>query len=1194
MADTPVTLDALTPGVQVNGLLPGQTVAIISVTKHSPTLAEVIYRDAAGTLGEIQLHEGQLATISIATQAEAGPPFTADPVEFKLASEALRIKYAALYDPMAAVNSSDVDPLPHQIRAVYEELLPRIPLRFLLADDPGAGKTIMAGLYLKELILRSDCERAIIVAPGGLVEQWREELASKFNLTFELFTPQMVDEAQGKNPFTDHPYVIARMDQLSRNSDLMEHLRDTTWDVAIVDEAHKMSAQYKSWTGEFESTKRFKLGQVLSATAHHFLLMTATPHNGIEEQFQLFLTLLDHDRFEGKYDERTHRQANTKGLMRRMVKEDLLTFEGKPLFPERKATTIPYDLSPREQHLYDEVTDYVRTQMGRADAMIKGGDAKRGNAVGFALTVLQRRLASSPQAILRSLERRVARLNTTLLEVQALTNQGSTEADQALRRSLRRDQQQLPINAVVSAADMISADEIEAYYAEDAPDAYETEVNEVINMATAAQTVEELKKEIITLEELVRLAREVHAHDTDTKWVELRSILDDQVLTPHEAGAPRKLIVFTEHRDTLDYLHTKIVSLFGKSEAVLTIHGQTNKDERKRIREEFTHNREVRILLATDAAGEGLNLQRAHLMVNYDLPWNPNRIEQRFGRIHRIGQKEVCHLWNLVAKHTREGEVFLRLLKKIDEIEKAYEGNLFHVLGETKAFDGKPLRQLIMDAIRYGNEPETKSKIDEVIDASVANGLSELTRERALHGEMFSTLDMETIKARMEQARERKLQPGFIQAFMMPAFARLGGQMHPREQGRFEITRVPQAICDQARRTNRWAPVAERYERVTFEPKHIQCPGTPEASLIAPGHPLLDAIIAITINDLGHTLREGAVFIDHRATQDPQPAIFYTVDQRIVNAAGHTVSRHFDYPARYPDGTVTLESMAPFADFDAPTEAEAPGVAQILADDWTKENHESPIKSKAFEEGMQPRFAEVLARTRDEVANTRTQVKQRLRAERNFWDAKAVELAEAERRGEFGKIRAETATKRADDLDERLHDRLLALEAADELIARPAVVRGTALVIPSLLVAPPDEAAEAGRYARATQVVERRAVDRVIAEERRLGRRPVEQARNNKGYDIASTDAAGRVYFIEVKGRIEGADTFSITSSEVTLARTHPDRHRLALVKVSPDGPEHDEVRYVRNAFAHHAIATTTSSYTEKWDAHWQAGGPPV
>ncbi|MDR2379570.1 MAG: DEAD/DEAH box helicase, partial [Bifidobacteriaceae bacterium] len=327
----------LLPGARVHGIVPSQAVTLVSVFAVSDGVSEVSYRDQDGRLGERVLTQADTAKLEIAAEAEAGPAFDGDPDEFRLAAEALRIKYAALYDPMVAVNSSAVEPLPHQIRAVYEELLPRVPLRYLLADDPGAGKTIMAGLYLKELILRSDCERAVIVAPGALVEQWREELATKFDLRFEVFAQHMAAQAGGRNAFAEHPYLICRMDQLSRSEDLMEQLGDVAWDVAIVDEAHRMSAHY--WGGEVDETKRFKLGRLLSETAQNLLLMTATPHAGKEDDFQLFMSLLDKDRFEGQFREGVHR-TDTAGLMRRMVKEDLLTFDGKPLFPERRAYTV--------------------------------------------------------------------------------------------------------------------------------------------------------------------------------------------------------------------------------------------------------------------------------------------------------------------------------------------------------------------------------------------------------------------------------------------------------------------------------------------------------------------------------------------------------------------------------------------------------------------------------------------------------------------------------------------------------------------------------------------------------------------------------------------------------------------------------------------------------------------------------------
>jgi len=311
---------------------------------------------------------------------------------------------------MLAITTSDIQPLPHQLRAVYGELLPRTPLRFLLADDPGAGKTIMAGLYIKELILREDVRRCLIVAPGGLVDQWQDELYLKFGLAFEIFTPQLGETMFGTSAFEQHPLLIARMDQLARNEDLLAELAKSEWDLVVVDEAHRMGAHY--FGGKLEKTKRFQLGERLGEVARHLLLMTATPHSGKEDDFQLFLTLLDRDRFEGKYQAKIH-AADTSGVMRRMVKEDLLTFDGKPLFTERIAETVPYELTELEQDLYEQVTTYVREGMNRAEKL----DGKRRNTVGFALTVLQRRLASSPEAIYRSLERRVARLERRKQEI---------------------------------------------------------------------------------------------------------------------------------------------------------------------------------------------------------------------------------------------------------------------------------------------------------------------------------------------------------------------------------------------------------------------------------------------------------------------------------------------------------------------------------------------------------------------------------------------------------------------------------------------------------------------------------------------------------------------------------------------------------------------------------------------------------
>lgn len=1182
MDEPALSFTQLRAGQRLSGLVPGQTVTLIAIDTIDVEAFEVYYRDDSGGIGARTIVNADAESIEIVSDFDSAPAYDADPDEFRLAAEALRIKYAALYDPMAAVNSSDVDPLPHQIRAVYDELLPRIPLRFLLADDPGAGKTIMAGLYLKELILRSDCERAIIVAPGGLVEQWHEELSQKFNLRFEVFNRQMADDSAGGNIFAEHPFLIARMDQLSRSEDLIEQLGEVAWDVAVVDEAHRMSAHYSSWAGDVNETKRFKLGRLLSDTSHNFLLMTATPHAGKEEDFQLFMSLLDRDRFEGQYRQGIHR-TDTHGLMRRMVKEDLLTFEGRPLFPERRAYTVEYELSPAERDLYERVTDYVRTEMGRAERIAQSGDRKRGNNVGFALTVLQRRLASSPEAILRSLERRQQRLDIRLRDMQ----RAATTVRFAGTAGPPHDD-----NADLPAFSIEELDDFEDEATEEERARIEAQTDQVVDLATAAQTIPELQAEITILDDLISVARTVRLQDDDKKWVQLRAILDEQLLSHDSSGAARKIIIFTEHRDTLDYLNEKIGSQLGRADAVVTIHGGIRREERKAARQEFTHSPEVVVLLATDAAGEGLNLQRAHLMVNYDLPWNPNRIEQRFGRIHRIGQREVCHLWNMVAKDTREGAVFARLLSKIDQMSLAYNGNLFNVLGETNAFKERSLRELLIEAIRYGEQPGIKAKLDQIIDAGVSHGLDEMLAERALHPEMFSGLDLEAVRAQMEKARERRLQPGYIAAFFFPAFERLGGRIRKRERERYEIIRVPSELRDAAKRHNRWDPIPERYERITFDLVRTRQEGLTDASLIAPGHPLLDAVIELTIDHLGTALKRGAIFVDRRAEQNSTPQLMYTVEQRVESSTGTTLSHHFDYPILDQHSPVTVASAPPYLDYDRAEPSEAEAIAEIVGDDWIRQNHERTVRSGAHRGGLGPRMEELSFRLEAESARTRAQVRDRLLAEINYWDREHIRLEELERNGVFGRLRAETAFQRARQLDERLNKRLEDLDGVASLVAVPAMIRGTALVIPSALIAAENDHGPR-TFARDTEAVERRAVDTVLAAEGRLGRIPVEMPRNNPGYDIRSTDPHGRVHYIEVKGRIEGSDTFTITTNEVSFAQTQSERHRLALVLVSINGPEHDQVRYVLGAFAHIEPSLTTRSFNEEWQYYWSRGESP-
>jgi SNF2 family DNA or RNA helicase len=1141
-------LEDLQPGLHLAGVIPGQSVSVIAVQPHGGDAIELTYRTPEGELGQRVLGRDAEDNLAIA-QLEARP-YDADAVDFKLVAECQRIKLAGLFDPMLAVTTSDIRPLPHQLRAVYGELLPRTPLRFLLADDPGAGKTIMAGLYVKELLLREDVKRCLIVVPGGLVEQWQDELYLKFGLAFEILTPQLSETVFGASAFERHPLLLARMDQLARNEDLLAELARSEWDLVVVDEAHRMAAHY--FGSKLEKTKRFQLGELLGNIARHLLLMTATPHSGNEEDFQLFLTLLDRDRFEGKYQAKVH-NSDTSGVMRRMVKEDLLTFEGKPLFPERVAETVPYELTELEQDLYDQVTTYVREGMNRAAKL----DDKRRNTVGFALTVLQRRLASSPEAIFRSLERRAERLERRKHEVLA----GGAAAEPAAASAISDDGE--------VDDEELSAEELEQVE------------EELVDAATAARTVEELDAELLDLRSLINAAEGVRASETDRKWSELRTILEDNTLaTSSQDGERRKLIVFTEHRDTLAYLSRRIGSLLGRPEAVKQIHGGVRRAERRTITAEFTHNPACQVLLATDAAGEGLNLQVAHLMVNYDLPWNPNRIEQRFGRIHRIGQSEVCRLWNLVAENTREGEVFKRLLAKIEEQRPAYGGKVFDVLGT--AFGETPLRTLLIEAIRYGELPETRAKMEEVIDASVSRGIEELLAERALVTDTMQTADIAHLRALMDEARARRLQPHYIEGAFRAAFTKLGGKIRRRERGRFEITHVPEQL-----RTAGRGPIATRYERVTFDIDEVLDDAGARAELLSPGHPLHAAVSDVAVARWRDSLDRGTVLVSPTVEE---PRLLVGVVKEIVDATDASVARRFGYAYIDEQGGVEDAGPAPYLDcVAAPLTGEVAGARTLP---WLAQAEERAA-SWIIANQLPAFLSEVKLRRETELQRVREQVERRLDQEQNRLVLEAMVAQEQEHAGKKPRESHPSLIAKATDLEARRTQRLALLDRQLEMQPKPPRVVTAALVLP-LAAVQAEVPADAPVHAVETKEIERRGIELVIAAEHTIGRTPVEQSFNNPGFDVLSHRDGEDPVRIEVKARIAGADDFYVTHNEVLTALNSAPRYRLALVRVDPRGREHDEVRYIENPFAgFDAGEFDATGHRGKWETTWAQGREP-
>jgi superfamily II DNA or RNA helicase len=1188
-----VRLEDLTVGAQVMGLNGSQEAAtVVAAAWIGGNAIRLAYRTHDNRLDERVLYRDHEPGLDL---AKIGPAyeFQADPRLFKLAAEALRIKMAGRFDPMLAVHTSNLEPLPHQIQAVYGELVQRTPLRYLLADDPGAGKTIMAGLYIKELMLRGDLERCLIVAPGGLVEQWQDELRDKFGLDFGLLTRDLIQADPDGNPFRRHKLLIARMDQLSRSDELRRHLGETDFDLTVVDEAHRMAAHY--FGGELKKTKRYQLGELLGEHSRHFLLMTATPHAGKEEDFQLFLALLDTDRFEGRYRDAVH-SVNTEGLMRRMVKEDLKTFEGKPLFPERRAYTVGYELTGPEHDLYEAVTEYVRDQMNLADRLKAAGEGRRGSTVGFALTVLQRRLASSPEAILKSLERRKSRLVKRRAELQY----GSRDADdqdkdlaQRLRDLLGHDTRDAPADAGFGGQ---PGDDLPSDEAEQAE-------SEIADAATAARTLAELDKEIAILGDLIELAWRVRRSGTDKKWTELRGLLTE----PEHAD--EKIIIFTEHRDTLEYLADRIRQLIGRPEAVETIHGGASREARRQVTELFTQNAGTRVLVATDAAGEGLNLQRAHLMVNYDLPWNPNRIEQRFGRIHRIGQTEVCHLWNLVAVGTREGQVFTRLLEKVEQQRETYQGKVFDVLGE--AFDGEPLRDLLLEAIRYGNDPQVRARLDRVIDARVGEGLDKLIAERAAHAEVFQQADLKRWRARMDEANARRLQPHYVKASFLEAFRQLGGRISERESGRFEIRHVPGVIADHDRQMGTApAPVLRSYERVTFDRHLITAEGRPKADLIAPGHPLLDAVTGLTSERHGSLLKQGTILVDDHDPGD-EPRLLVAVTHEVTD--GHdpsrTVSKRFGFaeidapgveahaPGTRVPGGVRAAGEARYLDYTAPAEDETKGLLSLAQAPWLR----AGVEGLALDWAVSVAIPADLARTTEIVTartgQVRRLVRQRLVQEINNWDMRHAELLDQQQSGRPVKLKPETAFQRARDLERRLEGRLADLDRDATLIARPPVVSAGALIVPRGLLdkimgrlspAPHEHLSD-------TTETDRRAIAVVLAAERSLGREPREMPHNNPGYDIESVCTDGHLIYLEVKGRAAGAADFWVTKTEALHAKNAGAGSRLALVAVSPDGPGHDRVRYITDPFRDVDLGSfSATGIGGNWRKEWERGSDPV
>ena len=1151
--DFMVKLEDITVGSHLIGIAGNDPVSIIAIQWYGTNVVEITYKNNAGVPGTQLLYRGDEGTIQI-KDSHLPWSFDADGNQMRIASEAYRISLAHLFDPYLAVHTSSVEPLPHQISAVYQEMLPRLPLRYVLADDPGAGKTIMTGLFIKEMIARGSLKRCMIVAPGSLVEQWQDELFQKFHLHFEILTNDRMESAATGNIFNEVDLCICRLDKLARNDDIQGKLKASEWDLIVCDEAHKMSATI--WSGEVKYTRRFSLGRLLSNITKNFLLLTATPHNGKEEDFHLFLSLIDPDRFEGVHGN-TQQSVDVSDVMRRLVKEELLKFDGTPLFPERIAYTVNYDLSMLEAQLYTAVTNYVQEEFNRADSL----NNERKTTVGFALTILQRRLASSPEAIYQSLWRRRERLEQRLAE------------------------EKLGKRVTDIATSFVEFDDGELPY-----DEQEKMEEQVVDHASAAATIAELEAEIETLKQLELMANKVRISGVDRKWDELSRLLQDNEKMFGIHGQREKLIIFTEHKDTLNYLANKIRSLIGNNEAVITIHGGMLRDERRKAEQLFKQDIGVRVLVATDAAGEGINLQRAHLMINYDLPWNPNRLEQRFGRIHRIGQTEVCHLWNLVASETREGFVFQRLFQKLEEERQALGGKVFDILGKV-AFNNRPLRDLLIEAVRYGNDPQVKARLNEVVDKTINRSeFKKLIEENALTDDVMDVHTVMSIKEDMERMEAHKLQPHFIEAFFVEAFQMVGGKIRRREKGRYEITSVPYAVRNWETQIGCGEPVLNRYERICFDKEFCNIQGLAPAALICPGHPLLDATLDLIKERNIDVMKRGTIFIDDEDYGTSARLLFYIEDSIqdgiiLKDGSRRTISKRIHFVELDENNSAVGAGYAPYLDYRPANNVEQSTILEwARTQHWLSSGVEERAKTYAITNLIPAHFKEVKTRKEAMINKTAKAVKDRMTAEIQYWDYRAAELQQKEAAGKINaKLNSKLAARRADDLTARMQARLDELEKERRVSPMPPVVAGGALIIPKGLLHTLMGNAYINTFSGSDrQLIEFAAMDAVINIEKSFGFEPKDVSAIKCGYDVESyipearrmhpTDYALRM--IEVKGRIKGATTVTVSKNEILTALNKPEEFILAIVEV--DGKDTHTI-YLKHPFKNAPDFSATS-----------------
>ena len=1022
--------------------------------------------------------------------------YDGDGALLRLGLEAYTLGIAYEYDPYFGLSISRVDPLPHQLEAVYHCLLKLARVRFLLADDAGAGKTIMAGLLIRELKLRGLVERTLVICPANLTFQWQRELKEKFDEKFVVLKGSALREQFGVNQWMEQNQVITSLD-LAKRSEILPGLRQAHWELVVVDEAHRMS-----WTPPSKKTARYALGELLRDSSDHMLLLTATPHKGDAKNFTLFLQLLDRDAYA---DVVSIRQAVDRGrapFYIRRTKEAMVYFPerqpdgswiAKKIFTKRIPHTVDFQIDGDEFDLYRDVTRFVKRQSARAALQ---GDTPRARAVGFLMALYQRRLASSTYGLRHSLENRARRLEEGLERAHELASEAPPE---------------LP--------DPSELEEME--------DSERERLESIIEAITLSANTEQIREEIEELRGFCEQALRVEQSGAEAKLGRLEQLLRKQGFFDN----PRqRLLIFTEFRDTLNYL---VQHLKGWGFSVGFIHGSMSPGSRENagtrlyVEQQFREG-EIQMLVATEAAGEGINLQCCNILFNYDIPWNPNRLEQRMGRIHRYGQRKDCLIFNFVATNTIEGRVLQRLLHKLLEIRNALDDDtVFNVVGEV--LPAAHIERILRDyyAGKLG-DADLEDRLFRNVDEKEFRAIC----RNALEGLASKNLRLEMLVERRARAQERRVVPETIARFIQDVSAEVGFSLKPVSHlpHTFDPARTPTTLKTYERQNDWKLPsLVGKYPRFSTDR------GTAEKNTlewVTPGHPLFEAIRRHALSLAEKSFTKGACFY---SIQHSEPARLDFYKARVVDGLGDTIHERLFAVEIQGNGEKRLQDPNILGNFvGADTPVDLPEVTSLPEDTtWLRTHALQPFLDEVRKERV-----EEIERIAEHVELSLTELLQKADEE----IGKASAEVEAKTRGAEGRLaRAESRhvelmARRERRREELQRQRALTLQSVERL--------ATALVIPH----PASDDAHV-RSLKPNAETEATAMNVVIEYEKSQGRQVYDVHEKNLGYDITSIDLnSGELRLIEVKGLGAASGRIMLTPNERRIAEDRRDCYRLYIV----------------------------------------------